>query len=1119
MSEEVSVWLNGLGLGQHADAFEKNAIVWSLIPKLNHELLKEIGINSVGHRMQILEAAAELDSEQPPATTEVEPPITTGEAERRQLTVMFCDLAGSTELSQQLDPEEMREINRAYQDACKAAIDRYEGYIARYMGDGVLAYFGYPQAHEDDAERAVHAGLSVVESVTGLKAPLGDGQDIELSVRVGIATGPVVVGDLIGEGASQESAVVGETPNLAARLQGLASKNSVVVSPGTYDLVGERFEYDDLGAHSLKGIAEPVHARRVIAPIAAESRFEAAHRAGLTSLVGREHEIGLLLERWAQAKEGDGQVVLLSGEAGIGKSRITETLRERTAGDGPVRLRYQCSPYYTNTALHPVIGQLERAAQFEAEDTNEIKLDKLESLLGRGTTEAEAIAPLIAPLLSLSAEGRYAPLEMTPERQKEQTLEALAAQMEGLGRHQPVLFIFEDVHWADPTSLELLQLTIEHVQSIPVLMVLTYRPEFSPPWSGHTHVTSLTLNRFTRNLASVMVENVTGGKPLPDEVLEQIIEKTDGVPLFVEELTKTILESGQLSEESNRYVASGPLLEVAIPSTLHDSLMARLDRLGAVKEVAQTAAAIGREFDYDLLAGVSPLSFAELRSALDELIDAELVFRRGRSQEGGYIFKHALVQDAAYESLLKRKRQDLHGRIAEVLKSRFPERAELEPELLAHHLTEADDIERAIGFWIKAGDRDIQRSASAEAVSHFRTALALIERLPHSDLRDEVELSIQAPLGAALTATQGYTAAETKAAYTRAYALCQQIGQTDQICHVMYGVWNYLFVGNESTEALELAEEGLRMAEDKQERLPHLVAHDWMGVTCFTLGRLEDAQAHLENALSLYDADEHRTLVYQCGEDPRYESANWLGLTSWVLGYPDRAIQYAKDAVAWAEELSYAPSIAYTLYFQVSVDLFRRDWQNVTKRTQELISFCTEQSIAHFRALGTIHRGAALIEQGDIRSGLESIEEGWRIWGSNRLVTTFYWLSAIGHWQLGDSETALQLLDDASALITRIDERFWEAEIHRLRGEIHRSRGPDFFQLGESCFNQALSVAQTQEAKSLELRAATSLARLWQGQGKNDEARELLGPIYEWFTEGFDTADLKEAKALLDELS
>jgi predicted ATPase len=616
-----------------------------------------------------------------------------------------------------------------------------------------------------------------------------------------------------------------------------------------------------------------------------------------------------------------------------------------------------------------------------------------------------------------------------------------------------------------------------------------------------------------------MVENVTGGKLLPDKVLEQIIEKTDGVPLFVEELTKTILESGLLSEKHNRYVVTGSLTDMAIPTTLHDSLMARLDRLGTVKEVAQTAAVIGREFDYDLLAIVSTLSFEKLRDAVNQLIDAELIFRRGRSQGTSCIFKHALIQDAAYQSLLKSKRHQLHARVAKALEERFSERTETEPELLAHHLTEADDIERAIGFWIKAGDRDIQRSASAEAVSHFRTALALVERLPHTDQRDEVELSIQAPLGAALTATLGYTAAETKAAYTRAYALCQKIGRTDQICHVMYGIWNYLFVGTESAEALELAEEGLRMAEDKQERLPHLVAHDWMGVTCFTLGRLEDAQAHLENALSLYDADEHRTLVYQCGEDPRYESANWLGLTSWVLGYPERAKQCAKDAVAWAEELSYAPSIAYTLYFQVWVDLFRRDWQNVTKRTQELISFCTEQSIAHFRALGMVHHGAALIEQGDIRSGLESIEEGWRIWGSNRLVTTFHWLSANGHWQLGDSETAMQLLDDASALVTRTDERFWEAEIHRLRGEIHRSRGPDFFQLGESCFDQALSVAQAQEAKSLELRAATSLARLWQELGKRDKALALLAGTYNWFTEGFDTPDLKEAKTLLDELS
>ena len=567
MSEDVTKWLEELGLSQYADAFEEGAIEWTVLPELDHEVLKELGVAVPGHRLKILKAIKALDSESPVSVSAGQPALeslaaSTGEAERRQLTVMFCDLVGSTELSQQLDPEDLREINRAYQDACKAAIERYEGYVARYMGDGVLAYFGYPQAHEDDAERAIYSGLGVIDSVSAIDT---SNQGVELGVRVGIATGPVVVGDLIGEGASQESAVVGETPNLAARLQQLADKDMVVISPGTHDITAERFEYVDLGTHSLRGIVDPVHAWHVTTPVIAPSRFEARQRAGLTPLVGRGHEIGLLLERWSQAREGDGQVVLLSGEAGIGKSRITETLRERTARDNPVRLRHQCSPHYKNTALHPVIERLQRIARIDSADTNAVKLEKLETSLAHGTLNAGAVVQLFAPLLSISTEGRYAPLEMTPERQKEQTLDALVTQMEGLSRAKPVLLIFEDIHWSDATSLELLELTIERAQNVPVLVILTYRPEFSPPWSRHTHVTLLTLNRFTRGLVSAMVENVTRGKSLPVEVVEQIIEKTDGVPLFVEELTKTVLESGKLTEEPTRFVTTGPLKDLTIP--------------------------------------------------------------------------------------------------------------------------------------------------------------------------------------------------------------------------------------------------------------------------------------------------------------------------------------------------------------------------------------------------------------------------------------------------------------------------------------------------------------------------------------------------------------------------
>jgi len=788
MSHDVKIWLEKFGLGKYADVFSKNEIDFRALPRLSEEDLVSLGL-PLGARRNLQAAIEQLSEEEtkPILTARAGPTTTSGEAERRQLTVMFCDLVDSTELSQKLDPEDLREVNRAYQDACKVAIERYDGYVARYMGDGVLAYFGYPKAHEDDAERAIYGGLRVIESMAELNAAVGDKQGVDFGVRVGIATGPVVVGDLIGEGASQESAVVGETPNLAARLQGVASTNNVVIASSTHDLAGGRFEYEELGTHEVKGIAEPVRVWRVVAPSVAESRFEALHRAGVTPLVGREHEIGLLLERWEYAKEGDGQAMFLSGEPGIGKSRVSETLRERTASDEPIRLRYQCSPYHTNSALHPVIEQLERAARFESEDTAKTRLEKLESLISQATQEIDVIAPLFASLLSIPVEGRYPPLEMTPERQKEATLDALVSQMESLSQSRPVLLIFEDVHWADPTSIELLGLMVSRAQRVRVLVVITFRPEFSPPWTDHSHVTSLTLNRFSRSLATTMIDQVTDGKALPDEVRAQIIEKTDGVPLFVEELTKTVIESGLLKDSGSHYTLVGTLPTVAIPSTLHDSLMARLDRYAPVKEVAQTAAVIGREFSHELLAAVSPLAQNALRDALNQLVDAALIFPLGTPPSVRYVFKHALVQDAAYESLLKSKRRELHGLIAKALEDEFAESVETEPELLAHHYTEAAITEPALDYWLRAGQRAAERCAYVEASTHLQRGLALLETLPEGEPRIRKEIRFRVALGVPLLRGTGAASPEVAENYGRAQGLCEELGETEQLFPVLWG--------------------------------------------------------------------------------------------------------------------------------------------------------------------------------------------------------------------------------------------------------------------------------------------------------------------------------------------
>jgi class 3 adenylate cyclase len=709
---EIAAWLRQLGLERYEQAFRDNDIAAAVLPELTDRDLQDLGI-SLGHRRLLLKAIRALADDGAEHRTGVSPspaarPAPHSGAERRQLTVLFCDLVGSTELSARLDPEEMGQVIRAYQDRCAEVIERWGGRVAKYMGDGVLAYFGWPVAHEDEAERAVRAGLGLTAAVPQLEAPVG----APLAARVGIATGLVMVGELIGEGAAREETVVGETPNLAARLQALAAPGDVVISEATRRLVGGLFALADLGPRRLKGFAEPLVAFRVEGEGRAEGRFEALHGERLTPLVGREHELGILAERWAWAKDGDGQVVLLAGEPGIGKSRLLRALRERL-GDAPhVALSHFCSPHHTNSALYPVIDLLERAARLDRAAPPEVQLGRLEAVLARSSDRLDEALPLLAALLGVPTDERYPALSLTPEVQKRRTLQALLDQLAALAAQQPVLALYEDVHWIDPSTLELLGMVIERVRQLPVLVLITFRPEFQPPWTGHAHVTMLAMGRLGRRQGADLVARVTGDKPLPAAIVEQIVARTDGVPLFVEELTKTVLESGLLVDKGIRYELAGPLPPLAIPATLHDSLMARLDRLAPIKEVAQIGAVIGREFSHDLLlAAVASISANQLGDALEQLVSSELVFRRGTPPDATYTFKHALVQDAAYQSLLKSTRQQLHARVAEALEDQFPETANSQPELLAHHFTEAHQFESAIGYWLKAGERAAARSA------------------------------------------------------------------------------------------------------------------------------------------------------------------------------------------------------------------------------------------------------------------------------------------------------------------------------------------------------------------------------------------------------------------------
>jgi class 3 adenylate cyclase len=839
---DVAEWLRKLGLGQYEPAFHDNDVDPEALRKLTTEDLIAIGVTSVGHRRKMLDAIATLGAEAAPTALPVR-----ADAERRQLTVMFCDLVGSTELSARLDPEDLREVIAAYHRVVADVVRAFDGFVARYMGDGVLVYFGYPRAHEDEAERAVRSGLGVIDAVGRLSV-----KSVELKARVGIATGLVVVGDLIGEGPAEERTVVGETPNLAARLQALAEPGAVVIGHGTRRLVGDLFEYRDLGAVTIKGITAPVPVWQILRPSAVASRFEALHGPTLIRLVDRDEEIDLLRRRWARAKSGEGQVVLVSGEPGIGKSRLTAELEERLRTEPHIRLRYFCSPYNQHSALFPFIDQLGRAAGFARDDPPPVKLEKLEALLARAEPPDEDPA-FLADLLSLPASERHPLPNFSAQRKKERTLEALIRQLEGLVRQLPVVMVFEDAHWIDPTSRELLDLTVERVRSLPVLLIVTFRPDFQPPWTGQPQVTMLALNRLPRHDGSVLVAQIAGGKALPAEVIGQIIDRTDGEPLFIEELTRSVLESGLLREETDRYVLDGALPPFAIPTTLHDSLMARPDRLLSARRVAQIGAAIGREFPYPLLRTVSGLAEDELKSALTRLVSSELVFQRGALPDAVYAFKHSLVQDAAHGSLLRGTRQQLHAQIAKALEASTPEVMDNQPELLARHYTEAGLVEKSVTCWGKAAHMSVARSAMAEAAAQFYKALDQLALLPDTPERQRKELEFHSALGGALQAAKGYAAPETGRAYARAQELWEQLGSPSEFLRVPVRQSVYHAIRGELDLALRLDEDLLRMSRQHNDYSGLVLGHISSGRELMYMGRFASSRLHLDEVLALYD--------------------------------------------------------------------------------------------------------------------------------------------------------------------------------------------------------------------------------------------------------------------------
>jgi predicted ATPase len=973
------------------------------------------------------------------------------------------------------------------------------------MGDGVLIYFGYPQAHEDDAERAARCGLALVDRVPQL------GQAEELHARVGIATGLIVVG-----GEVVEHDVAGDTPNLAARLQALAEPDNVVIATSTHRLTGDLFEYRDLGDVELKGIGAPVRAWQVLRPSTIESRFEALRGSALSPLVGRDEEIDLLLRRWARAKAGDGQVVLISGEAGLGKSRITAALAERVGAEPYLRLRYFCSPYHQDSALFPFIDQLGRAAGFAHDDPPAARLEKLEALLALATPPEEDVA-FFADLLSLPPSEHHPLPSLSPQRKKEKTLEALIRQLKGLARQQPVFMVFEDAHWADPTSRELLDLTVDRLSSLPVLLIMTFRSEFQPPWTGQPHVTMLTLNRLDRRDRISLVAQIAGGKPLPNEVVDQIANRTDGVPLFVEELTKSVLESGLLHEEADRYVVDRALPPFAIPATLHDSLMARLDRLASVRLVAQTGAAIGREFSYGLLRVVSRLPEDELQTALARLVASELVFQRGTPPDAVYAFKHALVQDAVHSSLLRSSRQQLHAQIAAALETHSPELMDSQPELFAQYYAEAGLVEKSIAYWGKAGHRSAARSAMAEAAAQFQKALDQLALLPDTAERQRQELELSSALGAVLQAVKGFAAPETGNAYARARELWEQLGSPSEFLQVPYGQSLHHAHRGELDLALRLDEDLLRQRNDA---VGLVLGHNSFGRDLMFAGSFVPSRSHLEEVLAFYDPISHRSLVRQIGIHPHLNSQALLGIVLFCLGFPDQALARSSAAIAEARRLAHPPSLAVNLATGTRLLSLVGDAAALDERADELIVVATEQGFPHWRAQGTINRGWVKAKNGDVEEGISLLRSGtagYRATGTEAWMPYFIALLAGACEIAGQVEEGLTLLDEALQIVERTGERWFAAELNRHKGQLLLRQG--HAAAAEELYRKALSIAQEQAAKLWELRAAGSLARLRRDQGRHAKARDLLAPVYGWFTEGFETADLKEAKALLDELT
>ena len=1035
------------------------------------------------------------------------------DAERRHLTVFFADLVGSTTLSEVLDPEELRDLYAKYQTISVEAVERYSGHLAQFLGDGILAYFGFPVAHEDDAMRAVHAGLEILERLGQLGTP-----EERPCMRIGIHTGVVVIGDVgMGSGRGQQLAL-GEAPNIAARLQSEAEPDTLVISGETGRLVGGRFTLEDLGPRTLKGISRPMQLFRVTGKSDATSRFHATVAvAGLTPFVGREQEVLAIAAAWEKAGNGHGQTVLIRGEAGIGKSRLLGAAKE-AAGDRLHEVfEAECSPYHQNTALHPIIEMLERRLGLAHDLPTPDRLDRLEQFAaGRGVPLEEAVS-LLAALLGIATGDRYPPIELPPARQRQRTLEVLAELLLHAVGGCPVLLLIEDLHWADPTTLDLVGELVAKQASAPLLLVCTTRPELTAAWLEQLHAREIEVAPLPQEDTRALVACVVGKKKLPTELLQEVINRTGGIPLFVEAVTRTVIEAGILRELDDRYELIGPLPAGLIPDTVHDSLMGRIDRLGEDKQVAQLAAAMGREFTFELLHDLLGKSQESLANALEHLVDLELVSKSGEPPTAVYTFKHALIQDAAYESLLRKTRQEFHGKIVEALSDRFPELAESQPELLARHFEGAGRIPEAISAWVRAGQQAQQVSAERECVAHFRKAISLLNTLPEDDPeRTRQEMEAQLALAPALMATEGWASPEVEAACLRARELCERSGNGQGVTAALWGLWTVRLVRGEIVPSLEAALPVLDMALATENPVLHIVAHQAVGYSRYFLAEFAEARAHGESALALYDLEQERALVSVFQLPSSFACCNFLAMSLWFLGYPEQAEQRRRQAWEMIEALGLPPCTAYGLAIGMFLHYARRDHAVIAELAEPLHEVSTEEGFVLWAAQARIYRGWAHAMAGDAKAGVEELQAGleaYRLTGSGIMLPQLWLMTAEALERADRPGEALAALATGLEIAEEQHEFAYEPELHRVKGEIQIAEGAN--SAGEASLRRSIGVARAQQARILELRAALVLARLLRDQGHAAEARAELQPVVDWFIEGHGTPELIDARALL----